>query len=228
MQHADKVSLASMKERKLRIMRLSVNGLKKAGIVFLITTLACCSLLIPVKSVRADAIQPAMWIMDDLNITQVPGGDYSHAGTLNFDIKGVRNPNIKAPFDCKIVAVFPTKESGNTVIIQSISPVRYADGTVDYMSMAVGHDEDISDCINDYNTGRIISQGEVFYQNGEYGVATGIHTHVTCIRGKYTDHPDWVQVSTGNSTFHNAIDPTTAFFVYSETTETYLNRRSIY
>ena len=213
MQHVERISVTSRKERKLVIMSMSVNGFKKFGKIFLISTLACCSLLIPVKSVRADAIQPAIWFMDDLNITQVPGGDYSHAGTLNFDVKGVNNTNIKAPFDCEIVEIFYGEKAANTVIIQSTSPVRYADGTVDFMSMAVGHDNDISDCY----IGKIISQGEVYCQNGNYGNATGVHSHVTCIRGKYTDHPGWVQVSTENWTFQNAIDPTTAFFLHAST-----------
>lgn len=165
-------------------------------------------------NIEAAEIQPAMWFMDDLNISQVPGGDYSHAGTKNFDVIGVRNKNIKAPFDCTIVAIFPTYESGNTVIIQSDAKVKYANGSQDYMSLAFGHDNDISDCY----VGKKIKQGSVFYQNGDYGPATGVHSHVTCIKGKYTDHSGWIVIpSTGNSTFSNAIDPREALFISKST-----------
>lgn len=76
---------------------------------------------------RANAeTQNALWFMDDLYITQLPGGDYSHAGTLNFDVIGVNNRNIKAPFDCEIVKVYPGYDTGNTVIIQSVTPVQFA------------------------------------------------------------------------------------------------------
>lgn len=156
--------------------------------------------------------QPARWFMDDLNITQLPGGSYSHAGTMNFDVVGVNNKNIKAPFDCEIVEILEGTNAGNTVIIQSTNKVLYANGTVDYMSMAVGHDNDISDCY----IGKKINQGEVYCQNGNYG-ADAVHSHVTVLAGKYTDHPGWLQVSTGNWTFKNGINPVDALYISSST-----------
>ena len=170
-------------------------------------------LILLIGTACADEYQPAFWFMDDLKITQVPGGDYSHAGTLNFDVVGVRNRNIKAPFDAKIVAIHKGEASGNTVVIQSLNPVLYANGTVAYMSLGFGHDNDISDCY----VGRVLSQGEVFCQNGDYGNATGIHSHVIVVGGKYTDNPGFKQVSTGRWTFANAIRPETALFIRSST-----------
>ncbi len=173
--------------------------------------------LLVYTTVHAENYQPALWFMDDLKITQVPGGGYSHAGTLNFDVAGVQNKNIKAPFDGTIVKLFPTESAGNTVIIQSSKKVLYANGTVDYMSLAFGHDNDISDLYE----GKTIAQGQVFCQNGNYGAGTvaitGIHSHVTVIAGKYTDHPGWVQVSTGKWTFANAITPEDALFLRETT-----------
>lgn len=81
------------------------------------------------------------------------------------------------------------------------------------MSLAFGHDNDISDCY----VGRKLYQGEVFCQNGNYGNVTGIHSHVTVIRGKYTDNPGWIKVSTGNYTFNNAIHPCEALFISDHT-----------
>ena len=77
--------------------------------------------------VSAAELQPAMWPMDVVYFTQEPGGGFSHAGTLNFDIVGMTNSNIKAPFDCKIVKIYKGWAEGNTVIIQSLYPVKYAD-----------------------------------------------------------------------------------------------------
>ena len=162
---------------------------------------------------EAETYQPALWFMDDLLITQVPGGDYSHAGTLNFDVVGRNNFDIKAPFDCEIVDLFPTYECGNTVVIQSVNMVQYANGSVGYMSLAFGHDNDISDCY----IGRRVAQGEVFCQNGDYGNANGVHSHVTVIAGKYTDAPGFIPVSTGNYTFSNAIRPEKALFITDST-----------
>lgn len=162
--------------------------------------------------------QLAMWFMDDLKITCCPG-EYAHNGTNNFDVVGVQNNSIKAPFDCTIVDILTGYNAGNTVIIQSINPVQYANGYQDYMSMAFAHDDDISDCY----IGRIISQGEVFYQTGTYGVGTGRHSHVTCMSGKYTEHTRGLQ-RTGyyyngeeTWTFVNSVYPTDALFISPST-----------
>ena len=172
-----------------------------------------------VEQIKANSYQAAMWFMDDLNITQVPGGGYSHLGTENFDVVGVNNKNVKAPFDCEIVAIFTGYDAGNTVIIQSVAPVQYANGYVDYMSMSFAHDNNISDCY----IGKRINQGEIFYQNGNYGNVTGVHTHALCIQGKYTDHPGWIKVSSGNYTFSHGLNPQDCLYL-KPTTRVYDNK----
>ena len=179
--------------------------------------------------VFADDNQYALWFMNDLNISQVPNGDESHANTQNFDVVGVNSNDIFAPFDCKIVAIYPVEESkgyGNTVVIQSIKPVHYADGSLEYMSMAFVHD----DYIKDLYIGKEIKQGEVFYQTGTAGYANGRHSHVTCIRGQYMDDNGnyikennvWYEhrsywlfngVQYENRSPHNDIAPESALFI---------------
>ena len=208
----------------------------KAALAMLLCMLLC--MILPIQSraespaaegaavVAAQTIldeEYAMWFMDDMNFTQEPGGGYSHAGTYNFDVLGVSNRDIKAPFSAQIVAIMSSWASGNTVVIQSLNPVRYVDGSYDYMSMAVAHDNDISDCW----VGRTLSQGTVFCQNGDYGNVTGVHSHVTVIRGKYTDHPGMVKCQfmgyddEGNEvwtwSFQNAIHPADALFISRST-----------
>ncbi len=158
------------------------------------------------------ATQNAMWFMSDLKITQVPGGDYSHKGTQNFDVVGVKNNNIFAPFDCKVVKIYSGTTYGNTVVIESTAKVNYADGTCDYMTMCFAHDNDISDLSVD----KKISQGQVFYQTGTYGNVTGRHSHVTVIRGKYKNDM-WTKNSYGNYCSPNAISPTKALFIADNT-----------
>ncbi len=164
-------------------------------------------------SITAEAAtQNALWFMDDLKITQVPGGDYSHKGTQNFDVVGVKNNNIKAPFDCKIVKIHKGKTYGNTVIIESTNKVLYADGTTDYMSMCFAHDNDISDL----SVGKSLKQGQVFYQTGTYGNVTGRHSHVTVIKGKYKNDM-WTKNRYDNYCSPNAINPTKGLFITDKT-----------
>ena len=162
-------------------------------------------------SSQSGGTQKALWFMDYVKISQVPGGNYSHAGTLNFDVVGYKgNSNIKAPFDCSIVKIYKKINEGNTVVIQSDRKVQYADGTVDYMSMAFGHDNDVSDL----KVGMHLSQGQVFYQTGNYGKGvTGVHSHVTCIKGKFKNNL-WAKKSKqGNSYCPNQINPVNALFL---------------
>lgn len=169
---------------------------------------------LPLSAERVEAAdeQYAMWFMDYVYITQVPGGDYSHKGTQNFDVVGYNGDNnIFAPFDCQIVKIHTGEAYGNTVIVESLNSVIYADGSVDKMSMAFAHDNDISDLY----VGKIIRQGEVFYQTGNYGWVSGVHSHVTCIRGSYRNDM-WTQNEYGNYCSPNAISPVGALFIRDE------------
>ncbi len=154
----------------------------------------------------------AMWFMNDLYISQVPGGDYSHKGTQNFDVVGKNSNNIFAPFTCKILKIHTGYSYGNTVIVESTNKVHYADGTLDYMTMAFAHDNDVSDL----KVGKVISQGQVFYQTGTYGNAQGRHSHVTCIKGKYKNDM-WTKNSYGNYCSPEAISPTKALYISANT-----------
>ena len=159
---------------------------------------------------RTGGTQKALWFMDYVKISQVPGGNYSHKGTLNFDVVGYKgNSNIKAPFDCKIVKIYKGYNTGNTVVVQSDNKVQYADGTVDYMSMAFAHDNNISDL----SVGKHLTQGQVFYQTGDYGKAKGVHSHVTCIKGKFKNNLWKKKSAQGNSYCPDQIHPVKALFL---------------
>ncbi|MBQ9716797.1 MAG: hypothetical protein IJV76_02290, partial [Clostridia bacterium] len=57
----------------------------------------------------------------------------------------------------------------------------YADGTYDYMTVCFLHDNDISDLA----VGQGFTQGDYFYDSGDYGVSSGKHVHVAVYRGEY-------------------------------------------
>lgn len=103
---------------------------------------------------------------------------YSHWNQNAFDLGG--NTNYTAPFTGKIV---DTEPYFHGVLLQSMDKVYYADGTLDYCSVIFMHDNDISNLYK----GKVINQGETFYQAGNYdsiGNTTGVHLHIAVCRGK--------------------------------------------
>ncbi|MEE0958387.1 MAG: hypothetical protein UH734_09995 [Ruminococcus sp.] len=80
------------------------------------------------------ATQKAMFIMDTVNISQGMYGSYSHQGSKAIDLAG-RDGEIDpayAPFDGKVVYI---SISAAYIVYQSLNPVEFADGTVDYMTV---------------------------------------------------------------------------------------------
>lgn len=103
------------------------------------------------------------------------GGHYKYA----FDLIGSDN-NVKAPFTGKLKYI--QKGGSHYVIFQSKNKVRIANGKIDYVTLMLCHDNDVSNL----KVGQEIKQGEVFYQQGTYGNVTGKHLHIEAAIGKYT------------------------------------------
>lgn len=100
--------------------------------------------------VSAENYEYAMFPMETLNISQGENGGYSHKGTYALDMTGANGSreNIYAPFTgtIKKIDTRPVKEGcGHGVWLQSDNPVVFADGTIDYMTIKVTHDNDVSD-----------------------------------------------------------------------------------
>ena len=102
---------------------------------------------------------------------------YSHSNTNAFDLGG--NSDYVAPFTGKIVAI---NQNYHMIMLQSLNKVYYADGTLDYMTVSFTHDNNIKNLY----VGKVIKQGEIFYQPGVYpaGSSTGSHVHIAVFRGK--------------------------------------------
>ncbi len=122
----------------------------------------------------------AIFVAESLVVTQGAFDDYSHMDQNALDIQPMERA-VRAPFNGKIVRIDATEISCNAVWFQSTSPVLYADGTYDYMTVCFLHDNDISDLA----VGQGFTQGDYFYDSGDYGVSSGKHVHVAVYRGKY-------------------------------------------
>ena len=115
-----------------------------------------------------------------LAISQGPYDDFSHHDQNAIDMTLGQYESVVAPFTCRVVAV--NEDCCNAVWIQSMREVKFADGTVDYMTCLFMHDNDISDIY----VGEILLQGQPFYEMGTAGNATGDHCHISCFRGEYS------------------------------------------
>ena len=126
-------------------------------------------------------MEKAVLMMDYLNVTQGANNNFSHKGDCALDVAGkdTGRDDLRAPFTGIVKRIYP---SCNAVWLQSKEKVKYADGTVDYMTLLVCHDNSVTSLYE----GKEVKQGEVFYQEGTKGYATGNHIHLTIGKGKYT------------------------------------------
>ena len=108
--------------------------------------------------------------------------------------------NIKAPFTGIIRKIYTA--DANEVWLESIEPVEYPDGTIDYMTILLAHSNDVSALY----VGQKINQKEVFYSEGTKGNATGNHCHIECGKGKFTG-TGWTKNSNGNYSINNSKKP---------------------
>lgn len=157
-------------------------------------------------------MQKAVFNVKKLNITQGMNGDYSHKGELAIDI-GSASEWFKAPFTGTIKRIYPYS---NTVWFESNEKVLYADGTIDYMTIMTCHDNDVSNLY----VGKVIKQGETYYQPGTKGKVTGSHIHLGVGRGKFTGNGwhkgEWQKAGFNAWPINNQYDVTKALFLYDK------------
>lgn len=116
-----------------------------------------------------------------IRITQKHGVG-THKNNYAVDEAGIDGgiSNLIAPFTGVVKKIYTS--DANEVWLESSNKVEYADGTIDYMTIMLAHDNDVSNLW----VGKVIKQGEVFYQEGTKGQATGNHVHFECAKGKFT------------------------------------------
>lgn len=153
-------------------------------------------------------MEKAVLNVNVLNITQGMNSGFSHKNCLAIDIAG--HNGFKAPFTGTIKKIY-TKDA-NQVWLESNEKVKYADGTEDYMTLSIWHDNDVSNLY----VGKVIKQGEIFYQQGTKGYVTGAHNHLTVGKGKFTGS-GWYGNEQGQAwCINNQYDITKALFLHND------------
>ena len=152
-------------------------------------------------------MEKAVLLMETLNISQKANGEFSHKGDKAIDISGNDTgiESLKAPFTGVIKRIYTNT---NTVWLESVNKVRYADGTIDFMTVMTMHDNDISNL----RVGDIIKQGNTYYDEGRKGYTTGNHIHLAIGKGKFTGN-GWYQNSNGNWVINNQYDVHKALYL---------------
>ena len=156
------------------------------------------------KSVRG-GVEDFLCPFTDMYITQGSNGGYSHQGIMANDVRGVEEGvryAYYAPCSCKCIKIYP--ESGQSMW-QSLSPVRFANGRIDYATFMIAHD-DTQDCY----PGQQVPQGNQLGNMGTKGNATGVHCHIEISQSSDTS---WFKNQYGNYMFNNEYDTDDCYFV---------------
>ena len=151
-------------------------------------------------------MQKAVLMVDYLNVTQGANGSFSHKGDKAIDIAGKDTgiESLKAPFTGVVKRIY---EKNNGVWLESLDKVLYADGTIDYMTVLTLHDNETN-----LKVGDIVKQGDIYYQEGSKGDATGNHIHLAVGKGKFTGN-GWYKNEYGSWCINNQIDVFKALFL---------------
>lgn len=142
-------------------------------------------------------------------MTQDANGSYSHQGSTALDVRGQKSGIRYAYYaPCKVKCVNVDKTYA-FVWWQSVNKVRFANGTIDYVTFLVGHDNSI----NAYK-GMMINQGVQLANMGDGGNATGVHAHIEVGKGKQTT---WKENSKGVWCIPNQLKFEDVFFMDNTT-----------
>ena len=121
-----------------------------------------------------DGYQCLLFPMEYMNISQGNWGTFSHNGVNALDNAG-KDAGIDetiAPCDLKVKWI-DCASNGNAVFLESVKPVWWADGSLDYASFMFIHDNYVEDIRSLMNKGYVFKQGETFGDEGTAGFATG-------------------------------------------------------
>lgn len=127
------------------------------------------------KMVDSQGNEVALFPMENLHVSQGEHQLYA-VDFLGWNANGrVYNCPCYAPFSCRVVFT----GNDHNMIVQSLKPVRFADGTLDYCTILVAHSETDVPLL-----GKVFNQGTLFYHTGNYGHSFGDHLHMEVAKGK--------------------------------------------
>lgn len=128
--------------------------------------------------------QNVVFPLEFMYLTQGEFSNSTHKGMYAMDFQGMYNASTRryrcpyfAPVDLELVAI--ADSSNHAYVYTSISEVNFIDGTSDYFTILVAHDNDT------YNIGRRVMQGLELGKTGTYGQVSGDHVHIEVKKGRY-------------------------------------------
>ena len=142
----------------------------------------------------------------DMFITQGAGGSYSHAGTKANDVRGLE-PGVRYPYyaPCDVQLIWCDRSTGEGMW-QSLEPVRFSNGRIDYATFITVHDNTF-----DAIPGQVVRQGEQLGNMGDKGNATGVHCHIEIAQRKY-NLSNWHKNQYGNWCFPEEFDTDDCYY----------------
>lgn len=126
------------------------------------------------RLVANDGYEVLLFPLEYMYMSQDEGGDYSHLYTYSIDFLGwgpagrITHCPYYAPCSCRCVQV--SNSGGNSRCYTSLNKVHWPDGTFDYVTFNMVHDNNpIS------SMGQVFTQGDLIGHTGTAGNVTGRH-----------------------------------------------------
>ena len=154
------------------------------------------------KYFKKDGVQLCVYPMAVMGISQGMFEGFSHKGRATIDDAGADFgiDNVFAPFDA-VVSWRQATGDMTGILISSKKPVWVPKngGMLTKVNVILWHDNHTKDLYK----GKSISQGEIFYQEGTAGFATGNHVHMGVSFGNYDGLYPLVKNAYGNYEIKN-------------------------
>lgn len=157
-----------------------------------------------------DGIQYFLCPFTAMYITQGDNNAYSHKGIMANDVRGLK-PGVRYPYyaPCDVKCIWTYPATGEAMW-QSLAPVRFSNGRIDYATFITCHDDSF-----DAYVGLVVPQGNQLGNMGtksEKGDVTGVHCHIEIAQHKYF-YSDWHKNQYGNYCFPDESRPDDCYYV---------------